>query len=44
MNCYAWSIPEGCYAYALRKGGGCPSALWFWIAAAIVGGVLVLKK
>ena len=43
MNCYAWQIPEGCYAYALQN-RGCPSALWFWLAAALVGGVLVFKK
>ena len=41
MNCFAWRIPEGCYQYALTR-QGCPSALWFWLAAVVVGGAVLL--
>lgn len=40
MNCYAWKIPEGCYANALDT--GCPSATWFWIASAVAAGLLLM--
>jgi hypothetical protein len=42
MNCYAWNIPEGCYASALDAGSGCPSPTWFWIALAVASGLLIL--
>jgi len=41
MNCYAWKIPEGCYAYALGEQEACGSSGWWWIAAAIAAGLLV---
>ena len=42
MNCYAWKIPEGCYASALGQ-DGCPSAMWWWIAAAVAAGLLLTQ-
>ena len=42
MDCYAWKIPEGCYASELAKAGAaCPSVSWWWLAAAIAAGALV---
>ena len=41
MDCYAWKIPEGCYASAM--GGRCPSARWFWFLAAAAAGLLLLR-
>lgn len=43
MNCYAWQIPEGCYAAALGQGEACPSANWFWIAAVVAAGLVLLS-
>jgi len=41
MDCYAWKIPEGCYATALYGDGQC-RANWWWIAAVIAAGLLLL--
>jgi hypothetical protein len=37
MNCYAWDIPNGCYAAAedaASSGAGCPTPWWFWLTLA----------
>jgi hypothetical protein len=41
MNCYAWNIPEGCYESAMDA-NGCETPMWFWIALAAAGGLLLL--
>lgn len=43
MDCYAWKVPEGCYASALGGEDRCPSATWFWIASAIAAGLVLMS-
>ena len=40
MDCYAWKIPEGCYAAVEDK--PCPFPAWWWVAAAVAAGTLLL--
>lgn len=45
MDCYAWKIPEGCYATALASAElACPSVGWWWIAAAVAAGLALFGK
>ena len=41
MDCYAWKIPEGCYASLDDQDLACPNVNWWWIAAAVAAGLLV---
>ena len=45
MRCNAWNFPQGCYDYAAAEGawGGCPSTLWFWVLAGLVGVYAIAK-
>jgi hypothetical protein len=42
MNCLAWKIPEGCYAYALAQSQKTSIPSWVWVVAAVAAGVLIL--
>lgn len=44
MDCYAWQIPEGCYASALAEAEApCAFPAWWWLAAAVAAGALLFQ-